>query len=86
MIDIRDTDPDTGYSVAGHLVDELRSAGDEGLSAAELAHLVGEPRTQRIAAWLRELRAAGRVCKSKVSPGSTRVRWYAWDWREDVRT
>ncbi len=77
MIDIHETDPDTGYSVAGHLRDELWTAGEDGLSAAELADLVGESRPQRIAAWLRELRVTGLVSKTKVSPGSTRVRWHA---------
>jgi hypothetical protein len=75
-INIYETDPDTGYSVANHLLAELETAGDDGLSAAELAYLVGEERPQRIAAWLRDLRAAEYVYKRPVSPGSTRVRWY----------
>lgn len=75
-IDIYETDPGTGYSVAGHLLGELDTAGEDGLSAADLAYLVGEPRVQRIASWLRDLRAAGRVRKLAVSPASTRVRWY----------
>lgn len=75
-IDIYETDPSTGYSVAGHILGELKEAGADGLSAAELAYLVGESRVQRIAAWLRDLRASGRVRKLAVSPASTRVRWY----------
>lgn len=75
-IDIHETDPGTGYSVAGHLLGEVGAAGDAGLSAAELAYIVGEPRVQRIAYSLRELRVLGRVRKQAVSPASTRVRWY----------
>lgn len=76
-IDINEVDPGTGYSVAGHLLDELRSAPD-GLSAAELAGLVSESLTGAVVgAWLRELRVRGLVQKERVSPGSTRVRWYA---------
>lgn len=76
-VDIHETDPDTGYSVAGHLLDEVRAAGDAGATADELRHLLGDVTSATVAQWLRELRVRGLVRKEPVSPGSTRVRWYA---------
>jgi DNA-binding transcriptional ArsR family regulator len=75
MIDIHETDPETGYSVERHMLDELRAAGREGLSASDLAYLLGDVSSAAVGQWLRDLRVRGLVVGQRVSPGSTRVRW-----------
>lgn len=75
MIDIHGTDPATGYSVERHMLDELAAAGEAGLSASDLANMLGDISSAAVGQWLRELRVRGLVVSESVTPGSTRVRW-----------
>lgn len=69
---------DEGYSIAGHILEALEDAGDDGMKADEIGALLHASGSQ-VGAWLRDLRCREWTEKKPVSPGSYIVRWCITD-------
>lgn len=72
-------DDGTGYTVAGHILSELR-AHAAGLESRELGPLIGDDLPgQRVGCWLRQMRGRGEVVKTPVYgyAENSRFRWRA---------